>query len=50
MPPARIETVLNGPNFARDNFLTFNDGFESGDTSAWSTVEGNPTKIGGPFR
>ena len=46
-----IKKVLDGANYIGSGSLEiFSDGFESGDTSAWSTVEGNPTKIGGPFR
>ena len=45
------EETLNGDNYLGTTPLPiFEDGFESGDTSAWSTVEGNPTKIAGPFR
>ena len=46
-----IKKVLDGANYIGSGSLEiFSDGFESGDTSAWSTVEGNPTKIGGQFR
>ena len=45
------EKVLDGTNYIGSESLEiFTDGFESGDTSAWSTTVGNPTKIGGPFR
>ena len=46
-----IEKILDETNYMGSETLEiFADGFESGDTTAWSTVEGNPTKIGGPFR
>ena len=49
--PGTLVKVLDGTNYMGGEPLEiFADGFESGDTSAWSTVEGNPTKIGGPFR
>ena len=49
--PGTLVKVLDGTNYMGGEPLEiFADGFESGDTSAWATVEGNPTKIGGPFR
>ena len=45
-----LEKILDGSNFMGSDLEIFTDGFESGDTSAWSTVGGNATKIGGPFR
>ncbi len=46
-----IQKVLDGANYMGSESLEiFSDGFESGDTSAWGTMEGNPTKIGGKFR
>ena len=50
-PESPLKKVLDGSNYMGSEPLEiFADGFESGDTSAWSTVGGNPTKIGGPFR
>ena len=46
-----IQKVLDETNYMGSGSLEiFADGFESGDTSAWGTMEGNPTKIGGKFR
>ena len=49
--PGTIVKALDGTNYMGSESLEiFSDGFESGDTSAWGTMEGNPTKIGGKFR
>ncbi len=49
--PGTLVKLLDGTNYMGSEPLEiFADGFESGDTSAWSTVEGNPSRIGGPLR
>lgn len=49
--PGTLVKLLDGTNYMGSEPLEiFADGFESGDTTAWSTVEGNPSRIGGPLR
>jgi hypothetical protein len=45
-----IDVTIDESNFSGSDFGIFTDGFESGGTSSWSNVAGNPTTIAGPFR